>query len=305
MKKALLVTLVLMLVAGTGFAQNGFVGVFADNQGTNCNLAVAPGLFLVYVVHVFTAGSTAVQYSAPKPACLTATYLSDTNMFAVTIGHSQTGVAVGYGSCRIGTIHVQTLAYFVAGGTAQCCEYPVLPDPNVASGHIETVNCAYNLVYAMGITGIVNPNPTCVCDSGPPLPFRAVDVVCPPNMTVPAVSTIPSISLVGFRVTNAGATSCAFDYSVVAVGPSTLVDKGNPASLSGTTPVLASLASYYPPEAGLLVPQIRVYGKEYVTYRAEVAGDPSVTKSCTTVITFEAPVLTKLATWGQIKALFE
>lgn len=163
MKKALLLTIVLMLGASMAFAQQGSVGIFKDGAGTNCNLDdKVPGLTPYYVVHVYTTGSTACQYSAPKPACLLATYLSDTNPFPVTVGSSQTGVSVGYGTCRVGPIHVQTISYFTQGMTGACCYYPVLPDPAV--GVIGTVDCAFNPGVATGGKGIVNSNATCDCN---------------------------------------------------------------------------------------------------------------------------------------------
>ncbi len=117
-----------------------------------------------------------------------------------------------------------------------------------------------------------------------------VSVECPADLVVPGISTIPSLSLVGLRIANVGVISCAYDYYVTATGPATLVDNGNPASLSGTTPTLGPGVTYYPPEAGLYVPAIREYAQEMVTYHANVAGDPGYSDFCTTVITFEPPV---------------
>lgn len=166
MKKALLLTLVLMLGASMAFAQGGSIGVFADPAGSSCNLTdAAPGLLSFYAVHVLTPGATASQFSAPKPACMaSATYLSDTGVFPVTIGNSQNGVAIGYGACLAAPIHVLTINFFGSGLTPACCYYGVFADPNLASGQIEVVDCAENLIYATGGVGIVNPNATCQCD---------------------------------------------------------------------------------------------------------------------------------------------
>jgi len=121
-------------------------------------------------------------------------------------------------------------------------------------------------------------------------PTSAVSVECPADMVVPGYSTIPSLSLVGFRITNVGTIASAFSYSVEATGPATLVDKGNPASLSGTTPVLDPGASYYPPEAELLIPAIREDGEQRITYHANVYGEPMNSQSCMTVVTFGSPL---------------
>jgi len=166
MKKALLLTLVLMVSASMAFAQGGSVGIFADAGGTDCNLAdVLPGLTPYYVVHVYHAGATASQFSAPIPTCMVAAiWLSDTAVFGVTIGNSQTGVAIGYGTCQVAPTHVLTINYFVQGLTPACCRYPVLPDPNVPSGKIEVTDCGFNPLFATGGMGIINPDGTCNCN---------------------------------------------------------------------------------------------------------------------------------------------
>ena len=109
---------------------------------------------------------------------------------------------------------------------------------------------------------------------------------CPADVDVPGYSTIRSLSLVGFRITNAGPSPSDFMYLVSAQGPATLVDKGDPTSLSGITPVLDPGASYYPPEAGLVIPEIRDYAEERVTYHVVDATN----SSCTTLIVMEPPV---------------
>jgi len=144
----------------------GMLGIYSDAMGTDCNIvATTPSLKPVYVVHTRTDGATACQFSAPKPACWTnAVYLSDTNAFAVNVGNSQTGAAVGYGTCRTNVTNVMTINYFIQTAPTQfCCPYPVLPDPNSPSGRIDIVDCGSNLVYSWGATAIVNPNATCMC----------------------------------------------------------------------------------------------------------------------------------------------
>ena len=96
---------------------------------------------------------------------------------------------------------------------------------------------------------------------------------------------MPSISLAGFRITNAGTAPASFAYGLTSYGPATLVDKGNPAALSGITPLLAQGASYYPPEAGLVIPDIRTYTTQRIGYVVE-----GCAFSCETAVTFEPPV---------------
>jgi hypothetical protein len=165
MKKALLLTLVLMLSASMAFAQGGSIGIYADPAGASCNISdTVAGLLSFYAVHALTPGATASQFAAPQPACFPATFLSDSPAFPVAIGGSQTGIAIAYGACLAAPIHVLTIQYFASGITPPCCYYPVVPDPNLPSGQIEVVDCAETIVFATGGVGIINPDATCDCD---------------------------------------------------------------------------------------------------------------------------------------------
>ena len=164
MKKVVFLTVALVFASSMAFAQAGSIGIFGDAAGTDCNLAdVVPGLTPYYIVHV-NAVATASQFSAPTPACYLGTYLSDGAVFPVTIGNSQTGVAIGYGLCQAGNVHVLTINFFTNGLTGPCCYYPILPDPVVTSGKIEVVDCNNNLLFASGGEGIVNADGSCQCD---------------------------------------------------------------------------------------------------------------------------------------------
>jgi len=165
MKRALsLAVLAVALAAGAAFPQQGSIGVFADTYGLNCNLPDSgPGLTLYYVVHVNTTGSTACQFSAPKPACFTAMWLSDLNQFAVNIGNSQVGASVGYGTCRVGSTLVMGINYFTNGLTPPCCFYTVLPDPNAVPLAVLTVDCNNQLRTATGGMSVINATFACHC----------------------------------------------------------------------------------------------------------------------------------------------
>jgi hypothetical protein len=165
MRKALsIAALAVALAASSALAGQGSIGIFADVAGTNCNLPdPGPGLAQYHIVHVNTTGSTACQFSAPKPACFTATYLSDTVPFPVTIGNSQTGYSTGYGTCRVGSIFIMTINYFTNGQTPPCCYYPVLPDPHAIPLAVRTVACDFEEWSVTGGTGIINSGSTCHC----------------------------------------------------------------------------------------------------------------------------------------------
>jgi hypothetical protein len=165
--------LVIVMSASLAVAQTGGgIGIYSDLVGVDCNLwDNVAGLCPYYVVHIPLPGSigaaTASQFSAPKPVCHLGQWLSDTAIFAVTIGSSQTGVAIGYGTCLPLPLHVLTMNYFCNGLTGACCQYDVLPDPNIASGNIEAVDCNFVTHVAAGMCAMVNPDASCPCWATP------------------------------------------------------------------------------------------------------------------------------------------
>jgi hypothetical protein len=153
--------------ASLAFAQAGAINLYADQLGTSCDLVQPPpGLWAVYAVHVLSPGAIACQFSAPVPACAAAgaLWLSDTAIYPVTVGGSQTGVAIGYGVCVGSPNHVLTINLFSQIPIPPCCLWPVLPDPNVPSGFVEVVDCANNL-WTVGSqpSAVINSDPTCDC----------------------------------------------------------------------------------------------------------------------------------------------
>ena len=163
MKRVVFLMVAALMAASLAFAQGGSIGIFKDMAGTNCNLDdKVPGLTPYYVVHVNTPAATACEFYAPKPTCLTAMYLSDTGVFPVTVGSSQAGVSIGYGTCRSAPIHVLTLNFFTQGTTGACCRYSVLPHP--ITGGPWMVDCGNTQRMATGGQGLVNANSTCMCD---------------------------------------------------------------------------------------------------------------------------------------------
>lgn len=175
MSKMILLTVAMVFCASLSFGQAGIIGTYADPSGVECNVVDAtPGLLPIFVVHTLSPGATAAQFSAVVPLCMIgALWLSDTPVFAVTIGNSQTGVAIGYGTCQVSPIHILTINAFVNGISALCCAYSVGPDPAVPSGQVEVVDCFSNLGFAFGRTNTVNGTfAQCPCDLPVPVEER-------------------------------------------------------------------------------------------------------------------------------------
>lgn len=166
--RLLTLALVVMLAAvGSAHGQAGAIILSSNDSGTECNLQdKSAGMCSYFVVHVSTIGALASSFSAPAPPCFSGTWLSDTAMFGVTLGDSQNGVSVGYGSCLSSPIHVLTVNFVCQGLTENCCSYKVHPHPDVISGEIEVVDCSMNTLFAIGGRAVVNPTTGCEC--GPP-----------------------------------------------------------------------------------------------------------------------------------------
>jgi len=162
MRKTLLLACVLVLAATMAFAQNGSIGIFADNGGASCNLpSTASSMY--YFVHVNAVGATASQWAAPKPACLNGSRVADIPVFAINFGNTNDGITIGYPTCKAGTFHIITALYTVIGADP-CCYFSVVADPILSSGKIEIPDCEYLMVYGTGGQGILNSGLTCDCN---------------------------------------------------------------------------------------------------------------------------------------------
>ena len=167
MKKVITFTCFLVCAPTAVFAQAGAIGLFRDIRGESTQLldnSTTVGVVEFHVVHIGASAVTACAFSAPAPTCLSATYLSDTAVFAVTIGNSQspTGVSIGYGGCLAAPVHVLTVRFFSQGLTGECCVFPI--GDISTTGVVGVVDCSSNLYEANTIPGIVNATPN--CDAG-------------------------------------------------------------------------------------------------------------------------------------------
>ena len=158
---------IFLTTAAAAYGQGGAITLSSDPAGTSCNLADRnAGLCSIYVVHIEGSGVTGAQFSARAPACFTATWLSDTAVFPVILGDSQSGVSVAYGGCMSSPVHILTITFLCQGLTAECCPYRVLPHPGSTSGEIEVSDCNFTVLYAAGGRAVINGNPGCPCGYG-------------------------------------------------------------------------------------------------------------------------------------------
>jgi hypothetical protein len=170
MKRALLIVFCLSFLAGAVNAQvPGSIGLFADPAASYCDVYdYAPGIVIVYVVHVMTTGATASQFRVDSNSWgANMLYLSE----VVTppyyaIGNSQTGVSIAYTYCVPSPNMIMYIQYFAQGLSATCSKIKVVDHPTATPPGIYVVDCSDppNLLTATGGSVVINPDATCMCD---------------------------------------------------------------------------------------------------------------------------------------------
>ncbi len=171
-------------LAGVSLAQDDKIELFSDQGMSSCELSYNGFEFRsVYMFHTGTQGAWGAQFKAPKPACWTgATWISDALVSPfISIGTSQTDLAISYGGCLQPPVYLGTINYVVTSASANCCPYPVLPAPtSPAPGEIVVYDCdLINLRRATaGSQVMINPTADCPnCEIPPPPPPPSVDKI--------------------------------------------------------------------------------------------------------------------------------
>jgi hypothetical protein len=166
MKKALLLSIAILCISSLAFAQPGSIGVFADPAGLGCDIFdTAPGLVMVYIIHVYSPGATASQFKVEANHLMT--YLAElVTAPYIGIGSSPFGIAIAYGGCFPSPNMILTLQYFASGVSPPCGYVRVVDDPTAIPPGIYVTDCDSppNLLTATGGSASVNPDPSCNCD---------------------------------------------------------------------------------------------------------------------------------------------
>ncbi len=115
----------------------GRIGVYNDILGTNINIIDTGGEVTLYIVHD-VANAMGASFRIEAPAGWTRK--SSQNQFPVTLGNPENGIAVGFGDCLQGPIHIMTLTYTSPGNSAPDAMFKVRPHSGIPDG-IESVDC--------------------------------------------------------------------------------------------------------------------------------------------------------------------
>jgi hypothetical protein len=174
MTRLLFAFLLLLLPLSVAYAQENTLGLYTDPAGTNCNTIAFPGVVDFYVVYDGIRGMKIISFSAPAPDCLSsAVHLADIYdaIYIVPPGNSQDGIILSHFNCEPTPVVVMVVTYFFPILPQNCCYYPVLPHPQVASGLIEALDCSDNVFYPEGLISTVNGDMSCPCPAPPTVPL--------------------------------------------------------------------------------------------------------------------------------------
>jgi len=165
MKRIVLVSIAVLALATTVFAQNGRVMLYSDPGFLSCNSDNPAVTFTAYVVHDGHPGAMAVQYAITDDTGGALSYLADINPWALVIGNSQAGVAVSYGGCQAGQVHAQSILYSVLSNPPVCSTVSVIDviDPDQGPG-IYGVDCLQPILRPLnGSVLTFNEDGSCAC----------------------------------------------------------------------------------------------------------------------------------------------
>lgn len=104
-----------------------------------CNVTDTPGTLTLYIIHRFNPGMNAARFKIESGSGVTMTYLSETHYFPSTIGTTQTGLSVCYGTCTLGNQVIASITYTTYGTSSGCSKMLVVPHPGAQT--VEAIKC--------------------------------------------------------------------------------------------------------------------------------------------------------------------
>ena len=164
MKKALLITMTLVLIAIPAAGQEGgYLGLFADQLGENCALFDSGAPYLTfYVIHMDAPnGGSAAQYAIDYSGAPELSVFAESHL-GVPIGNTEEGLSLGYGGCFQSPVVISTIVLNALGNSAPCSILRIIPDPNnIVPDEIQVTDCDLNLINVVGASLLINPDASC------------------------------------------------------------------------------------------------------------------------------------------------
>lgn len=151
--RAFAVVAMLLLPVVAGAQSGGGIGIYPEPEAINCFDSEPITLFAnraYYVVHLHATEANTSQFMVannwPEAVVGAVDYGSNLNL-----GNIYTGVTITYVGCKPLPHLLATLNFIPVAETVPCsASLVVLPDPVVASGNIEVVDCSSNVLFGTG-----------------------------------------------------------------------------------------------------------------------------------------------------------
>ena len=160
----------------------------AEQFQTNCQLSndQGPGIRTVYLRHAFNSGSTASRFKVTLGPGVTMTYVSETHNFAATLGDSQSGLSICYGSCLVGELSLGAISYLSTGTDQNCSQVLIVPHP--LADTVDVLRCDESPVvaFARDLYVIAPGGAPCGCPASHLFPGEPHSFTCTP---LPVAST--------------------------------------------------------------------------------------------------------------------
>jgi hypothetical protein len=115
------------------------IRIVGDVNVPLCEINDTPGLRTLYVFHGFNGGMIASRFKIQAGPGVTMTYVSESHYFASTLGNTQDGISVCYGSCTLGDQLLASITYMAYGTSSSCSRMLVVPHP--AAQTVEGIKC--------------------------------------------------------------------------------------------------------------------------------------------------------------------
>jgi len=140
------------------------IGIYADENGSDCTADLPPGSETTRVYVVLKAGYLlqeylGVQFAAPMPTC--ASYAmagwSSASPGFLTYGDLESGIQVAFGGCIEGDIVVMSIDLVRTGeSTTDCCAFRLAPYPAGVpqSAMVEVLDCSGQLRAVSSSSGV-------------------------------------------------------------------------------------------------------------------------------------------------------
>lgn len=158
---------------------SGAISVSSSSLSYECEmLDAAPQIRTVYVLHTLNAGTTASRFRLVAGAGMTMTWMSETHAFASSLGDTQSGLSVCYGSCTTGDVLIASVTYMAFGTSANCSELRVVPHPDAST--IEAIQCDGVPIRTFGRNLRLSTGSPCGCPSSSAFPGTPANFTCEP-----------------------------------------------------------------------------------------------------------------------------